>query len=170
MGGLTLVFGNFFSFPNPVNEYAARTVAGCVLILSLVASLTLWLPLAIFLAYGFTARVLTGPTMSPVGLLATRLIVPKIIKKEKDVAGPPKRFAQAIGFLFSASALLLLIGDQGSVARILYLVLALFAALESIISFCAGCWAFGLLMRAGLIPEKVCLECNNLNFGESRSD
>jgi len=164
------VFANFFSFPNPVNEYAARTVAGCVLILSLVASLTLWLPLAIFLAYGFTARVLTGPTMSPVGLLATRLIVPKIIKKEKDVAGPPKRFAQAIGFLFSASALVLLIGDQGSVARILYLVLALFAALESIISFCAGCWAFGLLMRAGLIPEKVCLECNNLNFGEPRSD
>lgn len=164
------MLANFFSFPNPVNEYAARTVAGCVLILSLVASLTLWLPLAIFLAYGFTARVLTGPTMSPVGLLATRLIVPKIIKKEKDVAGPPKRFAQAIGFLFSASALLLLIGDQGSVARILYLVLALFAALESIISFCAGCWAFGLLMRAGLIPEKVCLECNNLNFGESRSD
>jgi len=170
MGGSTLVFANFFSFPNPVNEYAARTVAGCVLILSLVASLTLWLPLAIFLAYGFTARVLTGPTMSPVGLLATRLIVPKIIKKEKDVAGPPKRFAQAIGFLFSASALVLLIGDQGSVARILYLVLALFAALESIISFCAGCWAFGLLMRAGLIPEKVCLECNNLNFGEPRSD
>ena len=159
------MFGNFFSFPNPVNEYAARTVAGCVLILSLVASLTLWLPLAIFLTYGFTARVLTGPTMSPLGLLATRLIVPKIIKQEKDVAGPPKRFAQAIGFLFSTAALLLLMGDQGSIiARMLYLVLALFAALESIISFCAGCWAFGLLMKAGLIPEKVCIECNNLNF------
>mgnify|MGYP002629759458 CR=1 FL=1 len=159
------MFSNFFSFPNPVNEYAARTVAGCVLILSLVASLTLWLPLAIFLTYGFTARVLTGPTMSPLGLLATRLIVPKIIKQEKDVAGPPKRFAQAIGFLFSTAALLLLMGDQGSIiARMLYLVLALFAALESIISFCAGCWAFGLLMKAGLIPEKVCIECNNLNF------
>lgn len=158
------MFSNFFSFPNPVNEYAARTVAGCVLILSLVASLTLWLPLAIFLTYGFTARVLTGPTMSPLGLLATRLIVPKIIKQEKDVAGPPKRFAQAIGFLFSTAALLLLMGDQGSIARLLYLVLALFAALESIISFCAGCWAFGLLMKAGLIPEKVCIECNNLNF------
>lgn len=158
------MFSNFFSFPNPVNEYAARTVAGCVLILSLVASLTLWLPLAIFLTYGFTARVLTGPTMSPLGLLATRLIVPKIIKQEKDVAGPPKRFAQAIGFLFSTAALLLLMGDQGYIARMLYLVLALFAALESIISFCAGCWAFGLLMKAGLIPEKVCIECNNLNF------
>ena len=158
------MFSNFFSFPNPVNEYAARTVAGCVLILSLVASLTLWLPLAIFLTYGFTARVLTGPTMSPLGLLATRLIVPKIIKQEKDVAGPPKRFAQAIGFLFSTAALLLLMGDQGSIAIMLYLVLALFAALESIISFCAGCWAFGLLMKAGLIPEKVCIECNNLNF------
>tara|TARA_B110000438_G_scaffold172170_1_gene164576 strand:- start:915 stop:1241 length:327 start_codon:yes stop_codon:yes gene_type:complete len=108
--------------------------------------------------------------MSPLGLLATRLIVPKIIKKEKDVAGPPKRFAQAIGFLFSTAALLLLMGDQGSIARMLYLVLALFAALESIISFCAGCWAFGLLMKAGLIPEKVCIECNNLNFSESRSD
>ena len=164
------MFSNFFSFPNPVNEYAARTVAGCVLVLSLVVSLTLWLPLAIFLAYGFTARVLTGPTMSPLGLLATRLIVPRIIKKEKNVAGPPKRFAQAIGFIFSASALLLLMGDQGSTARMLYLVLALFAALESMISFCAGCWAFSLLMRAGLIPEKVCIECNNLNFDGSMSD
>ena len=164
------MFGNLFSFPNPVNEYAARTVAACVLILCLVASLTLWLPIAVFLAYGFTARVLTGPTMSPIGLLATRLIVPRIIKKEKDVAGPPKRFAQAIGFLFSTSALLLLIGDQASIARTLYLVLALFAALESMISFCAGCWAFSLLMRVGLIPEKVCIECNNLNFGGSRSD
>ncbi len=164
------MFDNLFSFPNPVNEYAARTVAGCVLVLSLITSLTLWLPIAVFLAYGFTARVLTGPTLSPIGLLATRVIVPGIIKKEKSVAGPPKRFAQAVGFIFSTSALLLLMGDQAAIARTLYLVLALFAALESIISFCAGCWSFALLMRFGLIPEKVCIECNNLNFGESRSD
>ncbi len=164
------MFGNLFSFPNPVNEYAARTVAACVLVLTLITSLTLWLPIAVFLAYGFTARLLTGPTLSPIGLLATRVIVPSIIKKEKNVAGPPKRFAQAVGFLFSTSALLLLISDQAAIAKTLYLVLALFAALESIISFCAGCWAFALLMRVGLIPEKVCIECNNLNFGGSRSD
>ena len=78
------MFGNLFSFPNPVNEYAARTVAACVLILTLITSLTLWLPIAVFLAYGFTARVLTGPTLSPIGLLATRVIVPSIIKKEKN--------------------------------------------------------------------------------------
>ena len=57
-----------FSFPHPVNEYAARMVAGMVVALSL-AIILLDMPwLLFFLAYGFFARVLTGPTLSPMGL------------------------------------------------------------------------------------------------------
>jgi hypothetical protein len=56
-----------------VNELAARTVAGGVLLLNavtLVLSLAVgaqWLWLSVLFAYGFLARVLTGPTLSPLG-------------------------------------------------------------------------------------------------------
>jgi hypothetical protein len=46
-----------FSFPNPVNEKAARVVAGGVLILSLLTLATGWSWLLVPLAYGFWARV-----------------------------------------------------------------------------------------------------------------
>src|SRR5947199_1025341 len=89
-------------FPNPVNEKAARTVAGGVLVLSiatLVLSVTAghaWLWIVAPLALGFYARVLTGPKLSPLGQLATRVVAPRL-GEPRLVAGPPKRFAQAIG-------------------------------------------------------------------------
>ena len=54
-----------FSFPNPVNEKAARVVAGVVLVTVLVILATGWYWLLIPLTYGFWARVLTGSTLSP---------------------------------------------------------------------------------------------------------
>ncbi len=65
-----------FSFPNPVNEISARLVAGMVVVLSLAAIVTAEPLLFVLLAYGFVARVAAGPTLSPMGLLATRVIVP----------------------------------------------------------------------------------------------
>ena len=56
-----------FSFPHPVNEVAARMVAGMAALLSL-AIIVFDLPVLLFiLTYGFLARVLTGPTLSPMG-------------------------------------------------------------------------------------------------------
>jgi hypothetical protein len=46
-------------------------------------------------------------------------------------------------------------------------VLGLFvvaAALESIAGICLGCKVFGLLMRAGLIPDEVCAECADITL------
>ena len=67
-----------FSFPNPVNEVSARLVAGGVVLLapSRIASGQSWLVAVI--AYGFVARVLTGPTLSPLGQLVTRVITPRL--------------------------------------------------------------------------------------------
>ena len=85
-------------FPDPVNEKAARAVAGQVLTVA-VATLALsvfvgttWLWLVGALAVGFLARVLTGPTLSPFGQLATRVIAPRL-GRPTFVAGAPKRFA-----------------------------------------------------------------------------
>src|SRR5277367_5618155 len=101
------VQGTLFSFPNPVNEVAARVVAGGVMVLAAV-TVAADLPwLLIPLTLGFWARVLTGPTLSPLGQLATRVIAPMLSSQPKLTPGPPKRFAQAIGTLFTTTALIL---------------------------------------------------------------
>ncbi len=154
-----------FGFPHPVNEVAARSVAVMVLTLTLVIIFTDARWLMFLLAYGFLARVLTGPTLSPMGLLATRLIAPKVIRRTKLVAGPPKRFAQTVGLVFAAAALALSYGfGQHLAAEAVLGTLAVFAGLESIAGFCAGCFVFGYLMRWGLVPQDVCARCSNLSF------
>ncbi len=62
------------SFPNPVDEVSARLVAGGAVVLSAAYVVTGWTPLVALLAYGFVARVLTGPTLSPLGQLVTRVV------------------------------------------------------------------------------------------------
>jgi len=63
--------------------------------------------LAIVLAIGFLLRVISGPKLSPLALLASRVIVPRLPWPPRMVAGPPKRFAQTIGLAFSLAAALL---------------------------------------------------------------
>ena len=148
-----------FSFPNPANEIAARFVAGMVLILTTAIILTENQILAGFLIYGFLARVATGPTLSPMGLLATRVIVPALGNPEKPVAGPPKRFAQTVGLVFSTTAFVMLWLDLILAFQVTLTILVVFAALESIAGFCAGCFVFGYLMKWGVIPESICESC-----------
>ena len=152
-----------FSFPNPVNEKAARVVAGVVLVTVLVILLTGAYWLLIPLAYGFWARVLTGPTLSPLGWAAQNLIAPRLGTK-KPVPGPPKRFAQGMGAVMSTVALVcwLLVGSHTATDVVLCLFVVA-AGLESIFAVCLGCQAFALLMRTGLVPESVCLECADIS-------
>jgi Domain of unknown function (DUF4395) len=152
-----------FSFPNPVNEKAARVVAGVVLMIVIVVLATGWYWLLIPLAYGFLARVLTGPTLSPLGWLAQRVIAPRLGER-KPVPGPPKRFAQGIGALMSTTALVLaLIVDSRTAADLVLILFIPAAGLESIFGYCVGCKVFALLMRIGVVPESVCAECANIN-------
>jgi hypothetical protein len=85
-----------FSFPDPVNEKAARVVAGVVLATAVLVLLTGAYWLLAVLAYGFWARVLTGPTLSPLGRFAMKVAAPRL-GEPRYVPGPPKRFAQAMG-------------------------------------------------------------------------
>ena len=153
------------SFPHPANEIAARMVSGMVVTLSLIIILFDIRWLLVFLAYGFLARVLTGPTLSPMGLLATRVLVPALGNHKKLVAGPPKRFAQFVGLVFSATALALEYGFSLHLAAEGVLgVLVLFASLESFVGFCAGCFVFKYLMRWGLVPRETCERCANFSL------
>ena len=150
---------NLFSFPNPVNEFSARFVAGMVSILTIATILTENQFVAGFLLYGFLARVATGPTLSPIGLLATRVIVPVLGNPTKLVAGPPKRFAQTIGLVFSATAFIMLMLDFVLIFQITLAILVIFALLESLAGFCAGCFVFNYLMKWKIIPQSVCESC-----------
>ena len=106
-----------FSFPNPVNEVSARLVAGGVVLLAL-ATIVFDQPwLTVVIAYGFVARALTGPTLSPLGQLVTRVITPRLPVAPKLVAGPPKRFAQGIGVVFSDLQTSYRIADTKRAAR-----------------------------------------------------
>ena len=154
------------SFPNPVNEVAARTVAAGVvvlslgtLLLSLVDPSFLWL--TVLLAYGFLARVLTGPTLSPLGQLATRVVAPRI-GHEKLVPGPPKRFAQAIGAVVTVTSVVLVAAGFVLGPQILLGLMVVFATLESVFAICVGCIVFGELMKRGVIPPDVCEACNDV--------
>jgi hypothetical protein len=151
-----------FSFPNPVNEKAARVVAGVVLatVVAVLATGAYWL--LIPLTYGFWARVLTGPTLSPLGWTAQNVIAPRLGEK-KPVPGPPKRFAQGMGAGMATLALVLWLTVSDHTATDAVLGLFVIAAgAESIFAFCIGCKVFGVLMRAGLIPASVCAECADI--------
>jgi hypothetical protein len=153
-----------FSFPNPVNDYAARAVATGVVVLC-VAAIAFDQPwLLVPLTYGFWARLATGPTLSPLGQLATRVIASRLPVEPKLVPGPPKRFAQGIGVIFSSTAVVLWFGFGLTTATWVVIgLLAVAALLEAALGLCLGCKTFALLMRVGVIPEHVCEACADLS-------
>ena len=65
-----------FSFPNPVNETSARIVAGGAVVVGTLFAVTGSGWVLAVLTYGFIARVLTGPTLSPLGRLSTQVLTP----------------------------------------------------------------------------------------------
>lgn len=149
------------TFPNPVNEKAARVVAGLVVVTTLVAIVTqaswvLWL-----IAAGFALRVAAGPRFSPYGQLATRIIAPRL-GAAKLVPGPPKRFAQTIGLVVSLAAAIAVTVGATTLGWVLAGVLVVAATLESVFAVCLGCIIFGGLQRAGVIPASVCQACNDI--------
>lgn len=155
---------NLLSFPDPVNEVSARLVAGGVVSLTLLILLAGQPWLIALLAYGFVARVLTGPKLSPLGLTVTRLVTPRLNAAERLVPGPPKRFAQGIGATLSVAAVVAHFGFSATSAAYFLVALILVAAsLEAFAGFCLGCWVFGHLMHLGLIPASVCERCADIS-------
>jgi hypothetical protein len=151
-----------FGFPNPVNEKAARVVAGVVALTGVVILLTGAHWLLVPLAYGFWARVLTGPRLSPLGRVAMKVVAPRL-GAPKYVAGPPKRFAQGMGAAFSTTAAVLALGfGADTAANVLTGLLVIAATLESVFALCLGCQVFALLMRLGLVPEETCERCADI--------
>ena len=150
------------SFPSPVNDKAARVVAAGVLTMCALTLATGWHWLLAFVAAGFVLRVLAGPSLSPLALLATRVVAPRL-GEPRYVPGPPKRFAQAMGAAMTgAAAVLALALDAPAGADALLVATIAAASLEAGLGFCVGCRLFAALMRLGIIPERVCAECADI--------
>jgi Domain of unknown function (DUF4395) len=159
-----------FRFPNPVNEVSARLVAGGVVLLTIAAIVFQQPVLLVLLAYGFVARVLTGPTLSPLGQFVTRVLTPNLPFPAKNVPGPPKRFAQGIGASLSVTAVVLYFGfGLTTAAFVLVGLITVAATLESVFAICLGCQIFAVLMRAGIISESVCESCNDIWNRDTRA-
>lgn len=153
-----------FNFPNPVNEKAARVVAGVVAITAAIILATGAYWLLVPLTYGFWARVLTGPTLSPLARFAMKFAP----GEPKYVPGPPKRFAQGMGAAMTTAATILWLTGATTAAGVLTAMLLAAATLESVFAVCLGCHLFTGLMRAGLIPEAVCVECADIRLARGR--
>jgi hypothetical protein len=154
---------NVVGFPSEVNETSARLVAaGVVAQGAAFLAVQQWWVL-IPLVYGFLARVLTGPRLSPLGQLVTRVITPRLGGQHRIVPGPPKRFAQGVGLTFSGFALLAWTLGAHGVAYALIVGLVAAATLEAVFAVCLGCVVFNRLMRLGVLPASLCAECNDLS-------
>ena len=149
-------------FPRVINEKAARTVAAVVALTGVIALATGAHWLLIPLAYGFWARVLTGPKLSPLAQLASKVIAPRL-GEPRDVPGPPKRFAQGMGAAITTLGVVALALGWSTVTAVLLATLVLAATLEAALGLCLGCMVFAGLMRAGIVPETVCVECADIS-------
>jgi hypothetical protein len=156
---VALTVRQFFSFPDPVNETSARVVAFGV-VLQAVAFLVLregWL--LVPLVYGFVSRVLTGPTASPLGQISVRIVTPILESRfgveSRLVPGPPKRFAQAVGLVFSGGAAIAWLGGGGWLALALLTGLVVAASLEAFAAICLGCIAYSAIWG--------CADCDDIS-------
>jgi hypothetical protein len=157
-------------FPRVVDDVTVRLIAAVVLVLALVAlDLRQWWVYAV-LALDFTLRTVFGPKVSPLALVVQRFIRPAVKAPRRPTAGAPKRFAAGIGaVLTSVAACLWLLGVAPLVVVAIGVIMVVFPALESIAGICVGCKVFGVLMKLGVVPEEICLECADISLRTSRA-
>jgi hypothetical protein len=150
-------------FPSIVDEVTVRLTAALVLVLAVVAlAAHAWWLYAV-LAVDFLLRAGWGPSWSPLARVAQKLLRPRLATRPRYTAGPPKRFAATIGAVFTVAATVLWLAGTTIPVVLIGAVMVVFPALESLAGICVGCIVFGWLMRVGLIPDSVCVECADIS-------
>ncbi|GAA2738525.1 DUF4395 domain-containing protein [Pedococcus aerophilus] len=150
-------------FPNIVDDIAVRLIAGVVLVVAVVALATQQWWLYAVLAVDFVLRTGWGPSASPIAQLVRRWVRPRVDAPPRWTAGPPKRFAAAIGAVLTVLATVLWLVGATVPVVVIGVVMVVFPALEALAGVCVGCIVFGWLMRLGVIPESICVECADIS-------
>lgn len=156
-------------FPRVVDDVSVRLIAAVVLVLTTLALASgAWWVYLVLLA-DFALRAGIGPQVSPIALTVTRWVRPRVPAATRPTAGPPKRFAATIGLVMSGAIVALWVTGAAYPLMVgLGVVMVVFPALESLFGICAGCLMFSALMRLGLVPEEVCLECADISLRQRR--
>ena len=130
---------NYYTDENLVRLNALLVIVTVVVALVYQASF-LW----VFLAIDFAMRAL-GLTYAPLDLLSKFMI--KVLKiKPKPIFASPKRFAAALGAVFSAVIFVLFLSGFYQTAVGLGILLILLAGLESFFKLCVGCYIYQFLI------------------------
>ena len=160
-----------FHFPRVVDDVSIRIVAAEVLTIAVLALLTGQAWLYAVLALDFAARVAYGPRLSPLAHLALRVIRPRLSAAPRESAGAPKRFAAAIGLVLTTLATVFAyVAGWTTATWAIGVVMVIFPALEAGWGLCVGCRVFAVLMRLGVIPDEVCLDCADITRRRSVVD
>lgn len=126
------------------NESKIRLIALFVFVASITYIFTNFIAIPVLLVIDFALRSFDLGKYSPFAIFSDTLV--KTLKLQiKPVYLPPKRFAARIGLLFSITILSLQL--VGISTLIVSSVLAFFAALESFLSICAGCYVYSFLQQ-----------------------
>jgi len=75
-----------------------------------------------------------------------------------DDEAAPHRFAQGVGATFLAGGWIALVSGAGAVGWALVLLVAVLAMVNVVFDFCAGCFVYYQLRRAGLIRRPAAQE------------
>ncbi len=133
-----------------VNESKVRVVAFFVLVAATVYLVTTSWIVAAVLSVDFLLRAFNLNAYSPFGIISDEIV--KLFKlQNKPVDRAPKRFATFTGLVFSTAILITSLTQLTETSEILTVVLIIFAALESFVCFCAGCYVYSLLKRLNII-------------------
>jgi hypothetical protein len=155
-------------FPRVADDVTVRLIASVVLVLAMAAfALQQWWIYPV-LALDFILRTALGPRASPIARGVQRFVRPRVRAVRRPTAGPPKRFAAGIGaVLTTVAAALWALGLADPVVMTIGLIMVVFPALEAIVGLCVGCKVFGVLMKLGVVPEEICLECADISLRRS---
>ena len=157
-------------FPAVVDDVTVRLIAAAVLVLGLTALAAQQWWLYAVLGVDFVLRAALGPRFSPIAYFVSTLIRPYVAASPRPTPGAPKRFAAGIGAVLTTTAtalwvISLVTGWAGGLVAVaaIGVLMVIFPALEALAGVCVGCQAFAGLMRLGVIPEEVCLECSDIS-------
>ncbi len=138
-----------------VDTHLAKFSQASVVVLTALAFL-LFQPIIVLIAAIFMALSALFPPASPFRLLYRYVVIPLHLWKPRIVEddSAPHRFAQGVGSVFLiASSIVLLLTSATPLGWALDLIVFVLAAINLTTGFCAGCFVYYYLGRAGLLPR-----------------
>ena len=129
---------------NHLNENIIRIVALLVIVTALVTLAYNWVFMALLLALDFALRSFTKVT-SPLAHIA-KIVSKSLNLKAKPIFAPPKKFAAALGFIFSILIAVFLYFNLLIAAYITGMILILCATLESAFNIYLGCYVYNWIV------------------------